>query len=107
VLAFGLLSPDGLIAERNVQRYEDTGKFDLDYARNLSADAVPALDKLKEPLRSCALRSLADDLGRDDVPWYATSWGSARARDIVRDRPPTTDSDGSVCSRLGEDVTDR
>lgn len=78
VLAFGLMSPDSLIAERNVQRYEETQKFDLDYARSLSADAVPALDKLKEPMRSCALRMIADDLGREDQPWYATSWGEAR-----------------------------
>ncbi|KAA0922398.1 DUF4173 domain-containing protein [Streptomyces apricus] len=52
VLAFGILSPDALIAERNVQRYEETGRFDLAYARGLSADAVPALDGLDEPLRS-------------------------------------------------------
>ncbi|GAA5026258.1 DUF4153 domain-containing protein [Streptomyces siamensis] len=105
VLAFGLVSPDGLIAERNVQRYEETGKFDLDYAGSLSADAVPALDKLKEPLRSCALRPIANDLGESDDPWYATSWGEARARDILRDRPPATDVDWSACHRLSIDVT--
>ncbi|MGW3661718.1 DUF4153 domain-containing protein [Streptomyces sp. NPDC005141] len=104
VLAFGLLSPDGLIAERNVQRYEDTGKFDLEYARELSADAVPALDKLKEPMRSCALSSIADDLGENDTPWYATSWGAARARDILRDRPPAASADWSVCSDLASDL---
>ncbi len=104
VLAFGLMSPDGLIAERNVQRYEETGKFDLDYAGSLSADAVPALDKLKEPLRSCALRPIANDLGESDDPWYATSWGEARARDILRDRPPATDVDWSACRRVSDDV---
>jgi hypothetical protein len=106
VLAFGLMSPDALIAERNVQRYEDTGrtgdtgKFDLEYARELSADAVPALDKLKEPMRSCALGSVADDLEMDDKPWYATSWGEARAREILRDRPLVTSGDSSVCEQL-------
>ncbi|WP_234021005.1 DUF4153 domain-containing protein [Streptomyces sp. 142MFCol3.1] len=104
VLAFGLMSPDGLIAERNVQRYEETGKFDLDYAGSLSADAVPALDKLKEPLRSCALRPIADDLRESDDPWYATSWGEARARDILRDRPPAPDVDWSACRRVSDDV---
>ncbi|MCT9010201.1 DUF4153 domain-containing protein [Streptomyces sp. NPDC054766] len=107
VLAFGLMSPDSLIAERNVQRYEDTGKFDLLYARDLSADAVPALDKLKEPMRSCVLRSIADDLGRDDAPWYATSWGEVRARDILRDRPPAASADWSVCSQLVNALTYR
>ncbi|OQQ20461.1 hypothetical protein B0675_17790 [Streptomyces sp. M41(2017)] len=107
VLAFGLMSPDSLIAERNVQRYEETQKFDLDYARSLSADAVPALDKLEEPMRSCALRMIADDLGREDQPWYATSWGEARARDILRDRPPSGSADWSLCSRIGDDLVYR
>ncbi|WP_436847434.1 DUF4153 domain-containing protein [Streptomyces aureus] len=102
VLAFGLMSPDALIAEQNVQRYEHTGDFDLQYARDLSADAVPALDKLKEPMRSCVLNAIADDLGEDDAPWYATSWGEARARDILRDHPPTASVDGSVCASLSE-----
>ncbi|MFJ9964940.1 DUF4153 domain-containing protein [Streptomyces avermitilis] len=103
VLVFGFASPDGLIAERNVQRYEETGKFDLDYARDLSADAVPALDELKEPLRSCALRTLAQGLG-EDSPWYATSWGQARARQILDDRPVSPDADWSVCDRFNTDL---
>ncbi|MEU4170334.1 DUF4173 domain-containing protein [Streptomyces sp. NPDC026665] len=100
VLAFGLMSPDGLIAESNVQRYEDTGKFDLLYARDLSADAVPALDKLKEPMRSCVLTAIADELGEDDTPWYATSWGEIRARDILRDHPPAASVDERECDSL-------
>lgn len=87
VLAFGLVSPDGLIAEKNVQRYEETGRFDLDYARMLSADAVPALDKLEEPLRSCALDTIAAELAEENLPWYATSWGEAEARRILVARP--------------------
>ncbi|MCX4904920.1 DUF4153 domain-containing protein [Streptomyces sp. NBC_00878] len=107
VLAFGLVSPDGLIAERNVQRYEEKGTFDLDYARGLSADAVPALDALKEPLRSCALRSIARDLEGEGEPWYATSLGEARARDILDGRPLSPDADWSVCSRLGTELAYR
>ncbi|MEU1038777.1 DUF4153 domain-containing protein [Streptomyces sp. NPDC005907] len=103
VLAFGLLSPDAMIAERNVQRYEDTGRIDLDYARGLSADAVPALDKLEEPLRSCALRLVADDLADGDEPWYATSWGEARARAILAGRPLSKSADWTVCSGLGDE----
>ncbi|MGW1025887.1 DUF4153 domain-containing protein [Streptomyces sp. NPDC002577] len=101
VLTFGLLSPDGLIAEQNVQRYEATGKFDLDYARELSADAVPALDRLDEPLRSCALQDIAEDL-RDDGPWYATSWGEAHARRSLDDRPLT--DDWETCSKVRQDL---
>jgi len=107
VLAFGLMSPDALIAERNVQRYEAKGSFDLDYARGLSADAAPALDKLDEPLRSCALRSIAQDLAGADKSWYATSLGEARARDILDGRPVSPDADWNVCNRLGTELAYR
>ncbi|MFI6645122.1 DUF4153 domain-containing protein [Streptomyces sp. NPDC050504] len=92
VLAFGLLSPDALVAEQNVQRYERAAakgegaeKIDLSYLRGLSADAVPALDRLPEPLRSCALSGIKGRLGDDD-PWYAMSRGEARAREIFEER---------------------
>ncbi|WP_328630028.1 DUF4153 domain-containing protein [Streptomyces lycii] len=109
VLVFGLLSPDGLVAAKNVELYraaqEKAGEageqesaagsgrtgqgaeeIDLDYLRELSADAVPALDRLPEPQRSCALGSFEHDLAVGE-PWYATSLGEARARDILEERP--------------------
>ncbi len=103
VLAFGLVSPDGLIAERNVQRYETTSRFDLPYARGLSVDAVPALDRLEEPLRSCVLWDIKEDLDeRGHIPWYATSWGEAEARRILDERPPVADASGEpACGELG------
>ncbi|MFE7841235.1 DUF4153 domain-containing protein [Streptomyces sp. NPDC057474] len=98
VLAFGLASPDTLIAERNVERYETTGRFDLQYARGLSADAVPALDRLKEPMRSCALRDIDADLeDRANIPWFATSWGETEARRILEERPVSPGADGPAC----------
>ncbi|MFJ1653220.1 DUF4153 domain-containing protein [Streptomyces sp. NPDC088337] len=100
-LAFGLASPDGLIAENNVRRYEKTHNFDLDYARGLSADAVPALDRLREPMRSCVLGPLAKGLGPATASWYETSWGEVRARQILKERPPTT-TDPGTCFSSGE-----
>lgn len=88
VLAFGLVSPDGLIAEQNVQRYRNDHSIDIEYLKGLSADAVPALDTLPEPLRSCALQDIQRTLRNSDDPWYATSWGQARARDILGDWDP-------------------
>lgn len=87
VLAFGLLSPDGLVAEQNVQRYATSKKLDVIYLRQLSADAVPALDALPEPVRSCALRDIAKELRAEDTPWYATSFGELRARRLLEERP--------------------
>lgn len=100
VLAFGLLSPDGMVAERNVARFEADGKIDLAYFQSLSADAVPALDRLPEPQRSCALRGIDEEIFRaGDVPWYAMSLGEHRARQILHERPVTAAYE--VCSRLG------
>ncbi|WP_228988677.1 DUF4153 domain-containing protein [Streptomyces sp. DH8] len=103
VLAFGLISPDGLVAEQNVQRFEADEKagVDIDYLKDLSADAVPALDRLPEPQRSCALRIVQREVLRTDAPWYATSWGEARAKEILEKRP--VQGDGRDCYRLGRD----
>ncbi|MEU9143476.1 DUF4173 domain-containing protein [Streptomyces sp. NPDC048349] len=100
VLAFGLLSPDGMVAERNVARFQADGKIDLAYFQSLSADAVPALDRLPEPRRSCALHGISQEIAEaGDVPWYAMSLGEHRARQILRERPVTATYE--VCSRLG------
>ncbi|MGW0391016.1 DUF4153 domain-containing protein [Streptomyces sp. NPDC003042] len=100
VFAFGLLSPDGMVAERNADRFEADRKIDLAYFQSLSADAVPALDALPEPQRSCALLGINDEISAaGDVPWYAMSLGEYRARQILRERPVRASY--PVCSRLG------
>ena len=98
VLCFGLASPDALVAEQNVKRFERTGTIDLEYLQDLSADAVPALDALPEPQRSCALWYIADDLRGAGDPWYATSRGEARARSLLAERP--VDRIALPCGRL-------
>ncbi|MFJ6491088.1 DUF4153 domain-containing protein [Streptomyces californicus] len=105
VLAFGLLSPDALVAEQNVRRFEtrEPAGIDLDYLKDLSADAVPALDRLPEPQRSCALRVIQREVLDSGTPWYATSLGEARAREILEKRPVR--GDGRTCHTLGRDGT--
>lgn len=98
VLIFGLVSPDALVAERNVERYRTSDKIDINYFQQLSADAVPALDTLPEPLRSCALEGIERDLGDSDEPWYATSWAESKARDILDKRP--IDPQWEECSSM-------
>ncbi|MFF4236161.1 DUF4153 domain-containing protein [Actinomadura geliboluensis] len=91
MIALALLNPDGFIAEHNVARHAETGKIDVPYLRDLSADAVPALDRLPEPLRTCALREIAYDLDQDE-PAMSANLARARARKILERRP----ADGSV-----------
>jgi hypothetical protein len=97
VLAFGLASPDALIADQQVGRSQNAEDIDLQYLRGLSADAVPALDRLPEPQRSCALEEIERGL-RDGEPWYATSLSEARARTILAERPLAS---GDACQEAG------
>ncbi|WP_430498893.1 DUF4153 domain-containing protein [Micromonospora trifolii] len=81
LLGLALLNPDRLIAERNVDRYLETGRLDVSYLSGLSADAVPALGRLPEPMRSCALGEIAAELPRDG--FWATNLGRERARRVL------------------------
>ncbi|GGV23005.1 hypothetical protein GCM10010182_51690 [Actinomadura cremea] len=93
LLALAAINPDAFIAERNVDRFEATGKIDVLYLRNLSADAVPALDRLPEPQRSCALRQIENNLDEDE-PAMAANLARARARDVLADRPVVRSGSG-------------
>lgn len=84
LLGFAALNPDGYIAERNVQRHADTGKLDVEYLRGLSVDAVPALDRLPEPARSCALAGLEVGGSASGFDYNAAR---ARAQEILEARP--------------------
>ncbi|MFY1674247.1 DUF4153 domain-containing protein [Plantactinospora sp. WMMB334] len=86
LLALAMADPDRLIAEHNVDRYERTGRIDVSYLSTLSTDAVPALDRLPEPERTCALRRISLDLPADD--WRETNLARSEARRILARRPP-------------------
>jgi hypothetical protein len=78
------LNPDGFIAERNVIRYTKTNQVDLGYLGQLSADAVAALDRLPEPLRTCALERIHSDLVRSGPDeWRQWNLGRYWARDLL------------------------
>ncbi|HST85676.1 MAG TPA: DUF4173 domain-containing protein [Kineosporiaceae bacterium] len=83
LLAMGLAGPDALVAAANVERFEHTKSIDTDYLSRLSADAVPALNRLPEPLRSCALagQSIAND------PWFGWNFARSRADRLLRSQP--------------------
>jgi hypothetical protein len=89
LLGLALVNPDHLIAERNVDRHRETGRVDADYLAGLSADAVPALDRLPEPLRSCALREIGGELPDDGIRTW--NLGRARARALLAAEPPRGD----------------
>jgi hypothetical protein len=53
ILAFAISNPDGRIADRNIDRWERTGRIDIGALDGLSADAVPALTRLPPDLAAC------------------------------------------------------
>jgi hypothetical protein len=75
LLGLALLNPDGYVAERNVDRYLETGKADWGYLASLSADAVPALEGLPAGVQRCVFGP--PDHGIDD--WLEWNLGRARA----------------------------
>jgi hypothetical protein len=85
LLALGLFNADGFIASRDVDHFRHTGAADLSYLSGLSADAVPAIDRLPEPQRSCVLRHLTGSL-RDDA-WSGVNLSRERARAVLRRHP--------------------
>ncbi|MGC4744837.1 DUF4153 domain-containing protein [Micromonospora sp. DT201] len=95
LLGLALVNPDRLIADRNVDRYLETGRLDVSYLSGLSADAVPALARLPEPMRVCALGQIAAELPRDGL--WATNLGRERARRKL----DTIPASGSATDCLG------
>ena len=80
LLGFSLANPDRMIAERNVERWRETGRVDAAYLRGLSADAAPALVEL--PAELGLLAELEAALARDE-PWSSFNLSRRRARDLL------------------------
>ncbi|MCT7657876.1 DUF4153 domain-containing protein [Mycobacterium deserti] len=74
LLGLAATNPERLIAERNIDRYEQTGVLDTAYLFRLSSDIEPALARLPGPMRVCAMYR-SDD--RD--PWYEFNLSRWRA----------------------------
>jgi hypothetical protein len=94
LLVFSLIDPDALIASKNVERFERTGRIDLAYLTLLSADAVPALSRLPVPLARCALWPHADLVDEHESA-LAWNYGRQRARDSLG--PGLPRSPGIAC----------
>ena len=87
LLGLAVLNPDRFIAERNVVRFAETTYIDLYYLEDLSADAVPALDRLPEPWRVCVLDKINGELDRTEPgeEWRHWNLGRSEARRVLGD----------------------
>jgi hypothetical protein len=80
LLLLAAADPDARIAASALARAD---RADLAYLAGLSVDAVPVLDRLPEPARSCVLPAALD--GRSWTSWTASR---ARAAEVLAARPP-------------------
>jgi hypothetical protein len=87
LLGLTAVNPDAYIAERNVHRFERTGRIDVAYLATLSADAVPALLRLPPGLRTCALVRIEEDLRSTSDPWFDTNTARNSARSLLAREP--------------------
>jgi hypothetical protein len=96
LLGLSWAGPDALAASWNVDRFERTGKIDAWYLAQLSDDAVPALQRLPEPARSCVL----DGRRVQDDPWNGWNLARSRAATSLRSDPPGAAAPGCAAHSI-------
>jgi hypothetical protein len=84
LIGFSIGNPDARIGERNVDRWHESGRIDLEYVSRLSADATPALSRLPAPLRDEALAEIATELWSEE-PWSSANLSRRYARDLLEE----------------------
>jgi hypothetical protein len=84
IAAMNLLNPDAFIAQKNLERFNATGKIDFDYLAGLSSDAAPVLVNIFEKgdatARSPLGRALYDRSVAESGGWQ--SWNQSRETEI-------------------------
>lgn len=87
MIAFAVWNPDLRVAETQLS-VRGVDRLDADYLGDLGAEAVPALDRLPEPMRSCVLADVivANRLDRADS-WSGWNLARQRARELLAERP--------------------
>jgi hypothetical protein len=96
LLGLAALNPERLIADRNIDRFEQTGQLDAEYLSRLSADIDPALHRLPDRIRACVTTPASE---RD--PWYLFNLSRSRA-DRAVDGPLS-----DFCTAFGRDEYSR
>lgn len=105
-LAFGLMNPDGWVANRNIERFQQTGKLDTFYLAGLGVDATPAIIKgLDEKEAACVITwnmERSTERSDDVLSW---NLGRQRAFDAAKGKDLTVDT--SFCSTFGDGFVPR
>ncbi len=101
LLGLAVINPDAWIAERNLDRYADTGRIDWYYLRNLSGDAVPAF---RDRPAAEVLCGMPRYWSQDDA-WLAWNLGRSRASVAVDDGPEAMEEALATAGPTSDDLT--
>ncbi|MBD3330064.1 DUF4173 domain-containing protein [Candidatus Peregrinibacteria bacterium] len=92
------INVDGFIAEKNIERYEETGKIDLAYLKRLSVDAVPEViklelndDRYKNSLGSYINHQYDKVINLDESQWYSYNYFRKQAYENLKDKTEYAD----------------
>ena len=100
-LGFGLMNPDGWVAQQNIDRFAATGKLDTHYLAGLGPDAIPTLvNGLDAKQAACVVNwnmERSQDLSDDVLAW---NLGRSRAFNAAADANLSVDS--AYCSTFGD-----
>lgn len=78
LITLSALNPEYLVADRNIDRWEQGKRLDTEYLSTLSPDVIPALTRLPDPLRTKIEGPILTDL--DDDSWWSWNWSRDSAR---------------------------
>lgn len=92
-LGLAVVNPDAQILRHNTTTELDV-PIDIGYLQGLSADAVPAMATLAEPLRSCLLAARAPVDAEPGPDW---NLGRSRAATVLPDAGPVVVPQASAC----------
>ena len=90
LLGLAAANPDGLIADRNVARFEQTGRIDESYLADLSADAVPGRSAGSSRRSATACWPHRSRLGDPRTTGASWNYGREHARELLAANPPVT-----------------
>jgi signal transduction histidine kinase len=89
LLLGGLANPEAWVAQRNIERYQSTGRLDVSYLSSLGPDAAPTIRSgLPQGLSACIISSHGLPGAEDTLSW---NLGRARAHDLGSDPLPGFD----------------
>ncbi|MEU9886733.1 DUF4153 domain-containing protein [Sphaerisporangium sp. NPDC051011] len=104
LVIFAAWNPDLRVAESQIDK-RGVSRLDVDYLGDLGAEAVPAVDRLPEPARSCLLAEMSapGKFGHAD-PWNGWNLARSQARELLRARP-LLDRSLLTCEDIGSPGT--